>query len=75
MILVDPKPLLNKLDRHCLRALEGSVGLCVARSHPEITVEHLLLRLLDEPRADVPLILAHYEIDPARVAASLERAL
>ncbi len=75
MILVDPKPLLHKLNRHCLRALEGSIGLCVARSHPEITVEHLLLRLLDEPRADVPLILAHYEIDPAQLALSLERAL
>ena len=47
-------------------------GLCVARSHPEVTVEHVLLRLLDEPMADVPLILKHYEADPAQLARSLE---
>ena len=75
MILVDAKPLLQKLNRHCLRALEGCVGLCVSRSHPEITVEHLLLRLLDEPMADVPLILKHYEVDPAQIGRSLEHAL
>jgi type VI secretion system protein VasG len=75
MILVDAKPLLQKLNRHCLRALEGSVGLCVARSHPEVTVEHVLLRLLDEPMADIPLILKHYEADPAQLARSLEHAL
>ena len=75
MILVDPKPLLKKLNPFCLRALEGCVGLCVSRSHPEITVEHLLVRLLDDPAGDAALILRHYEVDPAQVGRSLERAL
>lgn len=75
MILVDPKPLLQKLSPHCLRALEGCVGLCVARSHPEVTVEHLLLRLLDDPAGDAALILRHYEVEPAQLVRSLERAL
>ncbi len=75
VILVDPKPLLKKLNPLCLRALEGCVGLCVSRSHPEITVEHLLLRLLDDPAGDVSLVLRHYEVDPAQLGRSLERAL
>ena len=75
VILVDARPLLKKLNPHCLRALEGCVGLCVSRSHPEITVEHLLLRLLDEPRSDAGLILQHYEVDPAQLARSLDRTL
>lgn len=67
MLTVDIKNLLNRLTPHCTRALEGAAGLCVSRTHYEVTVEHLLARLLEDPQGDLPLILRHFDIDPAAV--------
>ncbi|MBC7777158.1 MAG: hypothetical protein H7246_17130, partial [Phycisphaerae bacterium] len=64
MLTVDIKNLLNRLTPHCTRALEGAAGLCVSRTHYEVTVEHLLAKLLEEPQGDLPLILRQFEIDP-----------
>jgi type VI secretion system protein VasG len=75
MILVEARPLFRKLNAYCLKALEGCVGLCVARSHPEVTVEHFLLRLLDEPACDLVLGLEAFDAAPAMLARSLEASL
>ena len=52
MVRVDMKALIRRLNRFCSRALEGAAGLCVSRGHYEVTVEHLFLKLLEEPSAD-----------------------
>lgn len=75
MLTVDIKNLLALLNPLCTRALEGAAGLCVSRSHYEVTVEHLFAKLLEEPQGDLQSILRHFKIDPLLVLRSLERTL
>lgn len=75
MLTVDLKALISRLNPHCSGALEGAAGLCVARGHYEVTVEHLLARLLDEPAGDLPLILRAFEVDAVAVKAGITRVL
>jgi type VI secretion system protein VasG len=74
-VRVDPKSLVKRLDPLCRRALEGGVALAVARAHYEVTVEHVLRKLLDEPGSDVAAVLRHYDVHPPRLIAALDRVL
>ncbi len=75
MIGVDIKSLLRRLNRFSTRALEGAAGLCVSRGHYEVTVEHLLLKMAEDPGGDLQLILRHFEIEPAHFQKALQRAV
>lgn len=75
MLTVDIKSLLSRLTPHCTRALEAAAGACVSRTHYEVTVEHLLAKLLEEHQGDLPLILRQFEIDPTAVQFGLEQTL
>ncbi len=75
MITVDIKQLLGTLNGFCKRSLEGAAGLCVSRTHYEVTVEHFFAKLLEEPRADIPLILKNFDIDTGRLAKSLAKTI
>ena len=75
MLLVDIKPLLKRLNPYTTRALEGGIGLCLSRTHYEVTVEHLLAKLLEDPQSDVPLMLRLEGVDvPSSSAASMLRS-
>jgi len=65
MISVDLKPLLQRLNARTTKAMEGAAGLCVARGHYEVTVEHLLVKIAEDTDGDAVQILAHFDIDPA----------
>jgi type VI secretion system protein VasG len=75
MITVDIKSLLERLNSFCTRSLEAAAGLCVSRAHYEVTVEHLIAKLLEEPQSDLPLILRHFDIDSSRVQKALDQTL
>jgi len=75
MLNLNLKSLFNRLNTYCTRSIEGAAGLCVARGNYEISIEHLLLMLIEDPDRDFQLILRHYEIDPARVEKSLQHAV
>src|SRR6185369_17056852 len=45
--------LINRLNPICKRALETAAALCVAQTHYNVEVEHLLLKLLDLPSTDI----------------------
>ena len=75
MINVDLKALLSKLSRYCTGALEGAAGLCISRGNYEIAVEHMLLKLVEDPDGDFQYILRHYGIDPARVEKAIQHAV
>ncbi|MBC2714116.1 MAG: type VI secretion system ATPase TssH [Desulfobacteraceae bacterium] len=75
MITVDIKSLLGRLNTHCTRSLEAAAGLCVSRTHYEVTLEHMLSKLMDDSQSDLPLILRHFEIDPSRLKKIIDRAL
>ena len=75
MQLSNIRNLLNRLNPVCTRALEGAAGVCVSRSHYEVTVEHLLARLLEEPLCDVEMIMNRYKVNQAAVRRSLEQSV
>lgn len=75
MISVGLKSLMNRLDRTCANALQGAAGLCVARGHYEVTVEHFAAKLLDEAAGDWPPILKAFELEPGGVHKLLEQTL
>ncbi len=75
MLTVDIKSLLRRLNGYCTGSLEGAAGLCVARTHYEVTVEHLLVKLLGNPQADMAMILRRFDLDPGKLLQSLENSL
>lgn len=75
MMLVDLKPLFARLNPLCTAAVESAAGLTLARGHYEISIEHVLHRLVGESGSDLNLILGHGQVDAVRLAAQLEDAL
>ncbi len=75
MITVDIKELLARLNQYCTRCLEAAAGLCVSRTHYEVTVEHMLAKLMEESQSDIPIIVRHFEIDPAQLRKRLDQTL
>ncbi len=72
---VDLKSLVQRLNPTCNRALEGAAGLCLSRTNYNIEIEHWLTKLLEAEHADLPVILAHFEIDAARFTSDLNASL
>lgn len=71
----DLQSLLTRLNPACMRALEGASGLCMNRGHYEVSVEHLLLQLLEDPQSDIPLVFWQCEVDTAVVIKALQQEL
>ena len=75
MITVDIKSLLKRMNAYCTHALEGAAAACVARTHYEVTVEHYLSRLLDEPQSDIPLLLRQLGVDAQALKWSVDEGI
>lgn len=72
MITKDLKKLLGKLNAHLTHVLEAAAGFCIARGHYEVAIEHVLLKLVEDPTDnDVARILRHFEIEAGRVQDAL----
>jgi type VI secretion system protein VasG len=72
---VNLKSLVGKLNTTTRAALEAAAGLCLSRTHYDIEIEHLLLKLLDDAQADLPILLKQFGVDKSRVTADLTRSL
>ncbi len=75
MVTKDLKSLLQKLNDHTTSALEAAVGFCVTRTHYEVTIEHLLIKFLEDGSGDIPRILEHFDIEKAKVWDALLKTL
>jgi type VI secretion system protein VasG len=69
------KALIDKLNDTTRKALESAAGLCVARTHYDIEIEHYLLKALDGTDNDIAAILKHFGVDRSRLTKELERSL
>ena len=69
------RTLIAKLNDATRNALEAAAGLCLSRTHYDIEIEHLLMKLLDAPGTDVPIILKQFGLDKSRVTVDLTRSL
>jgi type VI secretion system protein VasG len=75
MITVDIKSLILRLNNFCTSALQNAAGLSVSRTHYEVTVEHFLVKLLEESQSDWPIIFRQFDLDQGRVRKALEETL
>ena len=75
MQIVEFKSLVDRLNPTCRDALENAAGICLNRTHYEITIEHMLVRLIEDPRTDAHLILKQAGIDPGRAQRALEQVI
>ncbi len=75
MVAIDLKSLVARLNPICRRQLEAAAGLTLSRSHYNVELEHLLLKLVEAPGTDVAAILRKQGADAGRVAGELTRAL
>jgi type VI secretion system protein VasG len=69
------KALIGKLNDTTRGTLEAAAGLCLARTHYDIEVEHYLMKLLDSSNSDAAPIFKHFEVDTSRFTGELARAL
>jgi len=72
---INLKSLIAKLDPVCKSAMEGAAGLTLSRTHYDVDIEHLLLKLLDADNTDLKPILRHYEVNIGRLERDLGEAL
>jgi type VI secretion system protein VasG len=72
---VSLKSIVSKLNDTTRKVLEDAAGLCLARTHYNVEVEHFLVKLLDVPDCDFSRILKHFSVEKPRLAAELGRSL
>jgi type VI secretion system protein VasG len=75
---LDLKTLIDKLNPFCRLALEEAAGLCVANTHYNVEVEHLLAKLLELPDGqdtDFRRALRQYDVDRASAGREVGEAL
>src|SRR5690606_41133889 len=73
MMNIDVRSLLGKMNAFCTGALEGAAGFCVSRTHYEVTLEHYLSRLLEEPQSDMTLLLRQADVDVTALEFAINR--
>jgi type VI secretion system protein VasG len=72
---VNLRSLIGKLTPGTRAATEAAAGLCLARTHYNVEIEHYLIKLLDTTDGDFAAIAKHAELDKSRLAADLTRAI
>jgi type VI secretion system protein VasG len=75
MAVTNPRLLFDKLNLVCRKAIEAAAGLTLSRTHFEVEIEHWLLKFLEQPNTDIPLILKQYDADFPAIRKELESAL
>ena len=69
------KAIVGRLNDTTRAALEGAAGLCLARTHYDVEIEHFLMKLLDATDSDFARIVKQFGVDKARLSAELSRSL
>src|SRR5262249_53370163 len=75
MIIVERKSVFKRLNTTCVNALNQAAGQCMNARQYEITVEHVMLSLLDNADSDIAFLAMHYDLDPARFRKALHQGL
>ncbi len=67
--------LFGKLNPLGYRAVEGATVFCKLRGNPYVEIVHWMHQILQGQDSDLHRIIAHYDLDPGRIAADMTRAL
>lgn len=57
------KALLDRLDDHCAETLDAAAGFASGRTHYEVSIEHMLIKLLEDGSGDLARIFRAFNID------------
>ena len=71
----DPRSLVRRLNPTCTKVLESVVERAAAGRYYEITVEHMLLGLIDLEDGDVGYVLHFFRKDRLKLAAQVAKSL
>jgi type VI secretion system protein VasG len=74
-VFTNLKALIGKLNNTCRSSLESAAGLCLSRTHYDVEIEHVFLKLLETSDTDLMRIFRHFEVDTSRLARDLARAI
>ncbi|MGA3236074.1 MAG: type VI secretion system ATPase TssH [Bryobacteraceae bacterium] len=69
------KAIVSKLNDTTRKALEDAAGLCLARTHYDVEIEHFLMKLMDATDSDFARILKQFGVDKSRLSGELSRSL
>jgi len=75
MFLVEYRALLKRLNPLCTRALESAASLAIQRTHYEISVEHLLLKLCEEQQGDIASIYRMLNVSMTPLLRAVQRGI
>jgi len=74
-VSLELKPLIGKLNVVCRRAFELAAELCVSQNHYSVEIEHLLIKLLEQPDTDIRRVLRYYDIELSRLNREINQSL
>jgi type VI secretion system protein VasG len=72
---VNLRALVARLNTTCRGAMEGAAGLCLSRTHYDVEIEHVLLKLLEVDNSDIRRILRQFDVAPERLEKELGQIL
>ena len=69
------RAIVNRLNDTTRKTVEDAAGLCLARTHYNVEIEHFLMKLLDVAETDFSRIVKQFGVDKARLSGELSRSL
>lgn len=75
MVDVEIKGLVARLNKFCTRGLEAAAAKCVSRTNYEVTPEHMLFVMNEDPNADLQAVYKHFGLDVGMVQKALGAAI
>ncbi|MFC5743001.1 type VI secretion system ATPase TssH [Dyella tabacisoli] len=72
---VNLRALVARLNTTCRGAMEGAAGLCLSRTHHDVDIEHVLMKLLEVDNSDIRRILRQFDIAPEKLERELSQIL
>ncbi|QRV24881.1 type VI secretion system ATPase TssH [Marinomonas foliarum] len=74
MIRIELSTLISKLNSQSKLALEQAAALCIERQHHEVSIEHFLSVLLENPMSDVCVIFEHVKLSKDDVQSAISKS-
>lgn len=74
MIRIELSTLISKLNSQSKLALEQAAALCIERQHHEVSIEHFLSVLLENPMSDVCVIFEHVKLSKDDVQSAIAKS-
>ncbi|MET0339619.1 MAG: type VI secretion system ATPase TssH [Polyangiales bacterium] len=75
MTEIDREVLFGKLNPVAYQTLESATLFCKLRGNPYVELAHWVHQLLEHTESDVRRVVSAFDLDPARLASGLTRAL